>query len=52
LKGIPTKKVASRIKYLGEFEAVCEMALVLESGPKQLLFNEKPRVKNLVTLSL
>jgi hypothetical protein len=36
-----------------EFEAIFEMALAHESGPKGGLFDEKkPRVENLVTLPL
>jgi hypothetical protein len=39
--------------YLGEFEAGFKKALSRESGPERVLFDEKkPKVKNLVTLSL
>jgi hypothetical protein len=39
--------------YLGEFEAEFKKALARESGAQGVLFDEKkPRVENLVTLSL
>jgi hypothetical protein len=39
--------------YLGEFEAGFKKALSCESGPEGVLFDgKKPKVKNLVTLSL
>jgi hypothetical protein len=39
--------------YLGEFEAEFKKALARESGAQGELFDEKkPRVKNLVTLSI
>jgi hypothetical protein len=42
------------IEYLREFEFVCKTVLVNESGNPGVQFNEekKPRVENLVTLSL
>jgi hypothetical protein len=40
------------LDFLGEYEAICEPALARESGPKGYYFMEKPRVENLVTLSL
>jgi hypothetical protein len=33
--------VIFQIDYLGEFEAICEMALAPESGPYRILFVEK-----------
>jgi hypothetical protein len=38
--------------YLGEFEAEFKKALARESRAQGVLFDEKPRVENLVTLSL
>jgi hypothetical protein len=39
--------------YLGEFEAEFKKALARESGAQRVLFEfKKPRVENLVTLSL
>jgi hypothetical protein len=40
------------LECLGEYEATLETALACESGPKGELFDEKPRVENLMTLSL
>jgi hypothetical protein len=43
----------SNRSYLGEFEAEFNKALARESGAQGVLFDEKkPRVENLVTLSL
>jgi hypothetical protein len=38
--------------YLGEFEAEFKKDLARESGAQGVLFDEKPKVENLVTLSL
>jgi hypothetical protein len=38
--------------YLGEFEAEFKKALACESGAQGVLFDEKTKVENLVTLSL
>jgi hypothetical protein len=40
------------LDFLGEYEAICETALAPESWPKGGLFGKKPRIENLVTLSL
>jgi hypothetical protein len=42
-----------RSDYLGEYEAVCEMVLTCKSGTYMgVEWWKKPRVENLVTLSL
>jgi hypothetical protein len=41
------------VDYLREFESICKIVLSHESGDPGVQFNEKkPRVENLVTLSL
>jgi hypothetical protein len=40
------------LEYLCEFEVMCETALARESEPKENCLMKKPRVKNLVALSL
>jgi hypothetical protein len=41
-----------RLDFLGEFEAIFETALAHKSGPWGNCLMKKPRVENLVTLSL
>jgi hypothetical protein len=40
------------LDFLGEYKAICETALARESGPLGGLFDEKPKLENLVTLPL
>jgi hypothetical protein len=40
------------LKFLNDFEAICETALAPESRPWGDCLMKKPRVKNLMTLSL
>jgi hypothetical protein len=44
--------VLNLIEYLHEFESICKTVLAHESGDPGVQFNEKPRVENLVRLSL
>jgi hypothetical protein len=41
-----------RLDFLGEFEAIFETALAMNQGPRGDCLMKKPKVKNLVTLSL
>jgi hypothetical protein len=41
-----------RLDFLGEFEAIFEMALTMNQGPRGDCLMKKPRVENLMTLSL
>jgi hypothetical protein len=41
-----------RLDFLGEFEAIFEAALAHESRPRGECLMKKPRIKNLMTLSL
>jgi hypothetical protein len=57
LKGLTSKKFScifafENRSYLGAFEAAFKKALARESGAQGVLFDEKPKVENLVTLSL
>jgi hypothetical protein len=54
LCGIARSRFSSSnlIKYLREFKSICKTVLAHESGDPGVQFNKKPRVKNIVRLSL